>query len=177
MHPTLTHVQPLLRLVLWTTGTSKTGCSPIRTNRKAWWWARLLNCQNFDVARSRVTCSESIQFLGVSINSGLTCNRRINNIISACNYQFRALTQIWPALNMNVAFFGWTCDHTFTTGLLCNALLSRVSEANIARLQCFQNRLVMAVMKLQYHSHVSDTWHCTGYQSGNGNALRLRSWS
>jgi len=38
-----------------------------------------------DVAASRVTCSESIQSLGVSIDSGLTCNLRINDIISACH--------------------------------------------------------------------------------------------
>jgi len=39
----------------------------------------------------------------------------------------------------------------------CNALLSGVSEANIACLQCLQNRLVRAVMKLPYRSYVSDT--------------------
>jgi len=40
----------------------------------------------------------------------------------------------------------------------CNALLCGVSEATkITRLQCLQNQLVRAVMKLPYRSHVSDT--------------------
>jgi len=39
----------------------------------------------------------------------------------------------------------------------CNTLLSGSSEANIARLQCLQNWLVRAVMKLPYRSHLSDT--------------------
>jgi len=91
----------------------------------------------------------------VSIESGLTCNRRVNDIIRACNYHLLALTHIRPALNMKTAL---TVGRAIILLRLdyCNALLYGTSKTNVARLQQLQNRPVLVEMRLPRRSPVSD---------------------
>ena len=108
-----------------------------------------------DIAGTRIECKESIVSLGVTIDSGLNCNRRVNDIIQACNYHLRALMHIRPVLNTKTAL---AIGRAIVLSRLdyCNGLLYGTSQTNIARLQCLQNRLVRAVSRLPYRSHVSE---------------------
>jgi len=55
---------------------------------------------HIDVASSLLEWKNSIVSLGLSVDSGLTCNRRVNDIIRACNYHLLVLTHIRPAINV-----------------------------------------------------------------------------
>lgn len=107
-----------------------------------------------NVAGVSILCKDSITSLGVTIDAGLTFDQRVSNIISACNYHLRALAHIRPVLNEETAK---TVGRAIILSRLdyCNALLAGISDANIDRLQRLQNRLVRAIKRLPYRSHVS----------------------
>jgi len=129
--------------------------------------AKLPQPIHIDVTGSLIECKNSTVSLGVSIDSGLTCNRRINDIIRACNYHLLALSHIRPALNKKTAL---TIGRAIILSRLdyCNALLYGTSETNVARQQRLQKRLVRVVMRFPYRS--TSRMHgskCTGSRSAS----------
>ena len=108
-----------------------------------------------DIAGSCVEAKDSIVSLGVSVDSGLTCQRRIGDIVSSCNYHLRALKHIRPALNSSTA---QAVGRAIVLSRLdyCNALLAGTNETGITRLQRVQNRLVRMTVQLPFRAHVGD---------------------
>jgi len=107
-----------------------------------------------EVAGCPVESRNCIKSLGVSIDSELSFNRRVTDLISSCNYHLRALTHIRSALDMDTAL---AVGRAIVLSRLdyCNALLSGTTVANVTRLQRLQDRLVRAVLRLPYRSNVS----------------------
>ena len=107
-----------------------------------------------DVAGSSIQCKDSITSLGVVIDSGLSFDHRVSSIVSSCSYHLKALAHIRPVLNDKTAE---TIGRAIILSRLdyCNSLLNGVTKTNLDRLQRLQNRLVRAVTKLPYRSHIT----------------------
>jgi hypothetical protein len=109
-----------------------------------------------NLAGANIVCKNSLVSLGVTIDSALSCDRRVDNIISACNYHLRALRYIRPTLDNDTAI---TVGRAIVLSRIdyCNSLLAGITEANLDRLQRLQNRLIRAIMRLPYRSRVSES--------------------
>ena len=87
---------------------------------------------------------DHVKLLGVTLDSSLTFDRHISNVIRDCCYHTRALRQIRPLLTVESAntvakaIIGSRIDY-------CNSLLNGVTDRNIKRLQVAQNNLVRVV--------------------------------
>ena len=94
--------------------------------------------------------------LDVTLDSGLTYDKRVTSVISACNYHLRALRHIRSALSDDTAI---TIGRAIVLSRIdyCNALLSGTSEANLERLQRLQNRLIRAVKRLKFRASTTST--------------------
>src|SRR5271165_6883223 len=92
--------------------------------------------------------------LGVVIDLRLSFNRRIDSLVSSCNYHLRALRHIRPVLTDDIAE---TVGRAIVLSRIdyCNSLLVGISEANISRLQRLQNRLVRAIKRLPFKAQIS----------------------
>jgi len=87
----------------------------------------------------------SIKLLGVTLDSVLTMDRHVTEVIRSCSYHTsRALRHIRPLLTLDVAKM---IGHSIVSSRLdyANALLHGTSVYNINRLQVAQNPLVLTV--------------------------------
>jgi len=97
------------------------------------------------VAGSTVTFADAVKLLGVSLDSTLTFNQHVTNVVRAYTYHTRALRHIRPLLTVDAAkttasaIIGAMLDY-------CNSLLLGASEYYLDRLQRVQNRLARVVL-------------------------------
>jgi len=83
--------------------------------------------------------------LGVTLDSTLTSNQHVTNVVRACTYHTRALRHIRSLLTVDAAktiasaIVGARLDY-------CNSLFQGTSEYNLDRLQRTQNRLARVVL-------------------------------
>jgi len=97
------------------------------------------------VAGSTVTFADAVQLLGMSLDSMLTFNQHVTNVVGAYTYHTRALRHIRPLLAVDAAktiasaIVGARLDY-------CNSLFLGTSEHNLDRLQRVQNRLARVVL-------------------------------
>ena len=104
--------------------------------------------QGVDVAGTSVKFSDDVKLLGVTLDSALSFNKHVTNVVRCCHYHIRALRHIRPVLTLNTAktiaasIVGNRLDY-------CNSVLHGVSQSNIDRLQRVQN--VLAIELLYRH--------------------------
>ena len=107
------------------------------------------------IAGSSVKFSDHIKLLGVTIDSSLTFDRYVSNIVRDCNYHTRALRQIRHFISQETAdtvgsaIVGSRLDY-------CNSLLYGTSEKNLKKLQSTQNRLARVVLRAPPLSSATD---------------------
>ena len=86
--------------------------------------------------------------LGVTLDSVLTMDRHVTEVIRSCSYHTRALRHIRPLLTLDVIKM---IGHSTVSSRLdySNALLHGSSVYNINKLQVAQNSLVMTVRGME----------------------------
>jgi len=95
---------------------------------------RLTLPANVTVARSSVTVNGVLKILGVTLDSTLTFDDHVNNVVRSCNYHLRALRHLRPCLSLDVAktmaasIVGSRLDY-------CNALFYGVTQSTMNKLQ------------------------------------------
>jgi len=102
-----------------------------------------------DVAGTLVPFRATVKLLGVTLDSVLSMDRHVTEVVHSCNYYIRALRHIRPLLTPDVAKI---LAHSIVTSRLdyANALLSGMTSGNLDRLQVAQNSLAKVVCQ---------TWH------------------
>ena len=68
----------------------------------------VLECVNstasgIDVAGTMVQFGDAVKLLGVTLDSGLTLDRHVTQVVRACNYHTHALRHIRPLLTFDAA--------------------------------------------------------------------------
>jgi len=98
------------------------------------------------VACTVVHFAEAVKLLGVTLDSALTFNQHVTNVVRACTYHTRALRHIRPLLTVDTAksiaasIVGARLDY-------CNSRLYGTSEGNLDRLQRVKNQLAGVVLQ------------------------------
>ena len=87
-----------------------------------------------------VPFSDNVKLLGVRLDSDLTMDRHVTEVLRSCTYHTRALRHIRPLLTLDVAKM---VGHSIVSPRFdyANALLHGISANNINRLQVAQNSL------------------------------------
>jgi len=110
------------------------------------WLTTFIKPDGVRVAGSTVTFADAVKLLGVSLDSTLTFNQHVTNVVRACTYHTCALRHVRPLLytvdaakTIASAIVGARLDYY-------NSLLPEPSEYNLDRLQRVQNRLAHVVL-------------------------------
>jgi len=104
-----------------------------------------------DICGATISFSDAVKLLGVTLDSTLSLDRHVTNIVRSCNYHIRALRHIRPALTLDAAksiassIVGSRLDY-------CNSLLNGTTDRNLERLQKVQNALARAVCSAPFSS-------------------------
>ena len=106
------------------------------------------------VAGSQIAYSVKLQSLGVTLNSELSFDQHVNNIVKASNFNIRALRHIRPMLDQTVANTV-ACSIVSTRLDYCNLLLLGTSAKNIQKLQRVQNTLARVVSGTRKRDHIT----------------------
>ena len=94
------------------------------------------------VAGTVVPFRDTVKLLGVTLDSALTMDRHVTEVVRSCNYHIQALRHIRPLL---------TFDAANVIGLdYANALLYGTSAANIHRLQVVRNSLARVICQASF---------------------------
>jgi len=107
------------------------------------------------VAGATVNFSDCIKILGVKLDSTLSFNKHVSDIVRICNYHLRALRHIRPLLTRDVAAL---VGSSIVQSRLdyCNAVLYDTSARNIDRLQKVQNALARVVCQASWTSSATE---------------------
>src|SRR5664279_1749555 len=98
------------------------------------------------VAGNRVPLSDSVKLLGVTIDSVLSFDQHVINVVRGCNYHLRALRHIRPLITTDVAKTV-ACSMVSSRLDYCNALLHLTTVKNLNKLQTVQNDLACIVLQ------------------------------
>jgi len=107
------------------------------------------------VAGSDIKVSTSLQLLGVTLDSTLSFDQHINNIIKNCNYHLQALRHLRSSVTTEVANM-LACSIIGSRIDYCNSLFAGMSDKNLNKLQRIQNRAARIVSGAS-SQHVSST--------------------
>ena len=102
-----------------------------------------------------VPFARKIRILGVTIDSALSFDYHITDVVRACNFHTRALRHIRPLLNRDAANTV-ACSMVSSRLDYCNAVLYGVTGHNISRLQQVQNTLARVVCTAPYRSSATN---------------------
>ena len=108
--------------------------------------SKFLTLTSINIAGSFLPFSDSIKLLGVTIDSHLTFQNHISQIIKTCNYHIRAINHIRHLLTTDVAS---TLARCLILSKLdyCNSLLYNISPTFLGKLQSIQFRAAKSVLK------------------------------
>jgi hypothetical protein len=121
--------------------------------------ARKSNMENFAggagirIAGSDIAYSVQLKSLGVTLDTKLSLDQHIGNIVKSSNYNIRSLRHIRPMLSQTVANT-IACSIVSTRLDYCNSLLYGTSVKNIQRLQRVQNTLARVVTGTKRRDHI-----------------------
>ena len=117
--------------------------------------SRMQRLNSIDVANDNVKFVDHVKLLGVTLDSSLTFDRHVSNVVRDCSYQARALRHIRPLLNVEAArkvgsaVVGSRLDY-------CNSLLNNTTDGHIKRLQVAQNNLPRVVLQAPRSSSATE---------------------
>jgi len=105
---------------------------------------KITTASGIDVAGTVVPFRDTIKLLGVTLDSALTMDRHVTQVIRSCSYHTRALRHMRPPMTLDAAKM---VGHSIVSSRLyyANALLHGTSMSNINRLQVAQNSLAQVV--------------------------------
>ena len=106
------------------------------------------------VAGSQIAYSVKLKSLGVTLDSELSFDQHVNDIVKASNFNIRALRHIRPMLDQTVANTV-ACSIVSTRLDYCNSLLLGTSTKNIQKLQRVQNTLARVVSGTRKRDHIT----------------------
>jgi len=99
---------------------------------------------------------DTVKLLGVTLDTALTMDRHVTEVIRSCNYHIRALGHIRPLLTLDVAnMIGHSIVHASRLDY-ANALLHGTSAGNLDRLQVTQNSLARTVLQAPYSASATE---------------------
>jgi len=99
------------------------------------------------------SCLVKCQFayLGVTIDSQLTFDKHVTNVVQSCNYHIRSLRHIRPLIDKDTAPI-LACSIVSSRLKYYNAVLYETTSINANPLQRVQNSLARVVCNASYHS-------------------------
>jgi len=103
------------------------------------------------VASADIQFSEAVKLLGVTLDTSLSFDQHVTNVVRACNFHRRSLRRLRPSLtfesakSMATAIIGARTDY-------CNSLLYGTTERNLNRLQKVQNATARIVHQASFHT-------------------------
>jgi len=105
---------------------------------------KIQTANGIDIAGTVVPFSDTVKLLGVTLDSSLTMDRHVTEVLRSCSYHTRALRHIRPLLTLDAAKM---IAHSLISSRLdyANALLHGTSAGNLNRLQVAQNSLARVV--------------------------------
>jgi len=108
-----------------------------------------------EVAGVKVPFSDTVKLLGVKLDSELSLDKHVNDVVRSCSYHTRALRHIRPLLTVEAAQM---VAHGIVSARLdyCNGLLYGTSARNFDRLQRAQNALARAVCQAPITSSATE---------------------
>lgn len=104
------------------------------------------------IGDSDVIVSDKLTVLGVTIDSKLSMDQHINNVVRNCNFHLQALRHIRSSVSHEVANT-IACSLVHSRMDYCNSLLLGVSKQNVSKLQRIQNnaaRIVCCANRRQF---------------------------
>jgi len=103
----------------------------------------LYNCSQSTFVSNKSTL---YNVLGVTIDSTLSFDKHVSNVVRSCNYHLHALRHIRPLLSEDAAK---TIGFSLVSSRLdyCNSLLYSTTDKNLKRLQIVQNDLARTVLR------------------------------
>ena len=106
--------------------------------------SKVATSDGIDVAGTSVPFRDKVKLLGVTLDSALSMDRHVTEVVRNCNYHIRALRHIRPLLTPAVTKM---LAHSIVTSRFdyANALLSGTTSSNLDRLQVVQNSLARVV--------------------------------
>jgi hypothetical protein len=116
---------------------------------------RQLNIEtNVTIAGAKIELSSSLKILGVHFDSNLDFNIHVNKVCQAAYYHIKAIRRIRPMLTVKIA--NELASAVVTSRLdYCNAVLSGLSDYNVAKLQRVQNTLARIVAQVSRREHIT----------------------
>ena len=111
---------------------------------------------NVTITGSSVMVNGVLKILGVTLDSTLTFDDHVNNVVRSCNYHLRTLRHLHPCLSLDVAktmaasIAGSCLDY-------CNALFYGVTQSTMNKLQRVQNNFVRVICNVGWRqAHSAD---------------------
>ena len=90
------------------------------------------------VAGADIQFSEAVKLLGVTLDTSLSFDQHVIDVVRACNFHLRSLRHLRPSLTFESAKSMATADIGARIDY-CNSLLHGTAERNLNRLQKVQN--------------------------------------
>src|SRR5664279_174211 len=119
------------------------------------------------VAGAQIDFSDSVKLLGIHLDSTISLDRHVTEVVRSCSFHARALRHIRPLLNRQTAMM-------VAQGIVparldyCNSLLYGTSASNLDRLQVAQNALAGLSARLRgLRVPLNSVARCTGCQYDN----------
>ena len=116
--------------------------------------------KNIDAAsvcinNSNIVSQQSVIDLGVSVDSQLTMQPHITNVVKSCWYQLKQLWSIRKSITTDTAK---TLVQTFVCNKIdyCNSILYGVSQTNLKCLQSVLNGAARLVSQRRKYDHITD---------------------
>src|SRR5664279_3951842 len=107
------------------------------------------------VAGAQIDFSDSIKLLGINLDSTISLDRHVTEVVRSCSFHTRALRHIRPLLNRETAMM--VVQGIVSARLdYCNSLLYGTSASNLDRLQVAQNALARAVCQAPWSASATE---------------------
>jgi len=90
------------------------------------------------VAGSNVNITESLHILGVTLDSTISLDKHVNNMVKTCNFHLQALCQVRQSITRNVANV-MACVIIGTRPDYCNSMFYGMSRKNFDKLHSVQH--------------------------------------
>jgi hypothetical protein len=116
--------------------------------------AKVENKQTISLACANLPVGKTLKTLGVVLDSGLTFDAHVQAVCRSCNYHIWALRHIRHFLTEDIAKT-LACSIVGSRLDYCNALLYGCPDASIKQLQCVQNSLARAVLRVSKRTHAT----------------------